>query len=237
MNIIWDGIKQAAVLLFTGNREVYGILLMTIRVSGLSLIFSVLIGIPLGIEIGLNKFRGKNLVMTIVNTGMSIPPVAVGLIITLIIWRSGPLGNLELMYTPTAMIIAQIIIASPIIAGITIAAVHQVSDKLILQAKTLGANRIQMLWILLKEIKLSILVAVAAGFGRAISEVGAVLIVGGNIMGKTRVLTTATIQMMRMGKYDVAIALVVILLLLSFGINFLINTIHRKEGIPWMPRS
>ncbi len=237
MNIIWDGIKQAAVLLFTGNREVYEILLMTIRVSGLSLIFSVLIGIPLGIEIGLNKFRGKNLVMTIVNTGMSIPPVAVGLIITLIIWRSGPLGNLELMYTPTAMIIAQIIIASPIIAGITIAAVHQVSDKLILQAKTLGANRIQMLWILLKEIKLSILVAVAAGFGRAISEVGAVLIVGGNIMGKTRVLTTATIQMMRMGKYDVAIALVVILLLLSFGINFLINTIHRKEGIPWMPRS
>jgi len=237
MNIIWDGIKQAAVLLFTGNREVYGILLMTIRVSGLSLIFSILIGIPLGIEIGLNKFRGKNLVMTIVNTGMSIPPVAVGLIITLIIWRSGPLGNLELMYTPTAMIIAQIIIASPIITGITIAAVHQVSDKLILQAKTLGANRIQMLWILLKEIKLAILVAIAAGFGRAISEVGAVLIVGGNIMGKTRVLTTATIQMMRMGKYDVAIALVVILLLLSFGINFLINTIHRKEGIPWMPRS
>lgn len=237
MNIIWDGIKQAAVLLFTGNREVYGILLMTIRVSGLSLIFSILIGIPLGIEIGLNKFRGKNLVMTIVNTGMSIPPVAVGLIITLIIWRSGPLGNLELMYTPTAMIIAQIIIASPIITGITIAAVHQVSDKLILQAKTLGANRIQMLRILLKEIKLAILVAIAAGFGRAISEVGAVLIVGGNIMGKTRVLTTATIQMMRMGKYDVAIALVVILLLLSFGINFLINTIHRKEGIPWMPRS
>jgi len=237
MNIIWDGIKQAAVLLFTGNREVYEILLMTIRVSGLSLIFSVFIGIPLGIEIGLNKFRGKNLVMTIVNTGMSIPPVAVGLIITLIIWRSGPLGNLELMYTPTAMIIAQIIIASPIIAGITIAAVHQVSDKLILQAKTLGANRIQMVWILLKEIKLSILVAIAAGFGRAISEVGAVLIVGGNIIGKTRVLTTATIQMMRMGKYEVAIALVVILLLLSFGINFLINTIHRKEGIPWMPRS
>ena len=237
MNIIWDGIKQAAVLLFTGNREVYEILLMTIRVSGLSLIFSVFIGIPLGIEIGLNKFRGKNLVMTIVNTGMSIPPVAVGLIITLIIWRSGPLGNLELMYTPTAMIIAQIIIASPIITGITIAAVHQVSDKLILQAKTLGANRIQMVWILLKEIKLSILVAIAAGFGRAISEVGAVLIVGGNIIGKTRVLTTATIQMMRMGKYEVAIALVVILLLLSFGINFLINTIHRKEGIPWMPRS
>ncbi len=237
MNIIWDGIKQAAVLLFTGNREVYEILLMTIRVSGLSLIFSVLIGIPLGIEIGLNKFRGKNLVLTIVNTGMSVPPVAVGLIITLIIWRSGPLGNLELMYTPTAMIVAQIIIASPIITGITIAAVHQVSDKLVLQAQTLGANRIQMLWILLKEIKLAILVAIAAGFGRAISEVGAVLIVGGNIMGKTRVLTTATIQMMRMGKYDVAIALVVILLLLSFGINLLINTVHRKEGTSWMPRS
>jgi tungstate transport system permease protein len=135
------------------------------------------------------------------------------------------------------MIIAQIIIASPIITGITIAAVQQVDNKLILQAQTLGASRVQTFWILLKEIKLSILVAIAAGFGRAISEVGAVLIVGGNIMGKTRVLTTATIQMIRMGKYDIAIALVVILLLLSFGINFFINAIQRKEGISWIPRS
>lgn len=237
MNIIWEGIKQAAILLFTGNREVYEILLMTIRVSGLSLIFSILLGIPLGMEIGLNKFRGKGLVTTIVNTGMSIPPVAVGLIITLMIWRTGPLGSLELMYTPTAMIIAQIIIASPIITGITIAAVQQVDNKLILQAQTLGANKVQIFWILLKEIKLSILVAIAAGFGRAISEVGAVLIVGGNIMGKTRVLTTATIQMIRMGKYDIAIALVIILLLLSFGINFFISAIQRKEGISWIPRS
>ncbi|MCK5567908.1 MAG: ABC transporter permease [Actinomycetia bacterium] len=237
MDIIWEGIKQAVVLLFTGNREIYEILLMTIMVSGLSLLFSILIGIPLGIGIGLNKFPGKNLVTTIVNTGMSIPPVAVGLIITLMIWRSGPLGYLELMYTPAAMIIAQIIIASPIITGITAAAVQQISHKLIQQAQTLGANRTQMLWILLKEIKLAVLVAIAAGFGRAISEVGAVLIIGGNIKGKTRVLTTATIQMMRMGKFDVAIALVVILLLLSFGINFFINTIKRKEGISWMPGS
>ena len=175
MDIIWEGIKQAVVLLFTGNREIYEILLMTIMVSGLSLLFSILIGIPLGIGIGLNKFPGKNLVTTIVNTGMSIPPVAVGLIITLMIWRSGPLGYLELMYTPTAMIIAQIIIAAPIITGITTAAVQQISHKLIQQAQTLGANRTQMLWILLKEIKLAVLVAIAAGFGRAISEVGAVI--------------------------------------------------------------
>ncbi|MCL5072294.1 MAG: ABC transporter permease, partial [Actinobacteria bacterium] len=208
MEIIWEGLKEAIAKIFTGNQEIYTILLLTIKISGISLLFSVFIGIPSGVSIGINKFPGKKLVIALVNTGMSIPPVAVGLFLALILWRSGPLGFLELMYTPAAMIISQIIIATPIITGITISSVQQVSSNLITQAKSLGTNKIQLLWLLVKEIKLGVLVALSAGFGRAISEVGAVLIVGGNIEEKTRVLTTATLQMVRIGKFDSAIALV-----------------------------
>ena len=236
MDIIWDGIKNAAVLIFTGDGEIYEILFTTLKVSGIAVLFSILLGVPLGIGIGLNKFRGKRLAITLINTGMSAPPVAVGLIITLFVWRSGPLGFMELMYTPAAMIIAQIIIAFPIIAGITLAAVQQINPKLKQQALSLGANSIQLLWILIKEVKYSIFTAIAAGFGRAISEVGAVLIVGGNIVGETRVLTTSTIQMVRMGKFDAAISLVVILLVLSLGINFAIILIQQKERITWLPK-
>ena len=236
MDIIWNGIKNAAVLIFTGNREIYEILFTTIKVSGIAVLFSILFGVPLGIVIGLNKFRGKRLAITLINTGMSAPPVAVGLMIILFIWRSGPLGFMELLYTPTAMIIAQMIIAFPIITGITLAAIQQINPGLKQQALSLGANRIQLLWILIKEAKYSIYTAIAAGFGRAISEVGAVLIVGGNIVGETRVLTTSTIQMVRMGKFDVAISLVVILLALSLGINFAIILIQQKERITWIPK-
>ena len=236
MEIIWEGLKEAIVKIFTGNQEIYTILLLTIKISGISLLFSVFCGIPLGVSTGINKFPGKKLVIALVNTGMSIPSVAVGLFLALIFWRSGPLGFLELMYTPTAMIISQIIIATPVITGITISSVQQVSSNLIMQAKSLGTNKIQLLWLLVKEIKLGVLVALSAGFGRAISEVGAVLIVGGNIEEKTRVLTTATLQMVRIGKFDSAIALVAILLFLSFGINIIITIIQYKERFVWMTR-
>ena len=236
MNIIWDGIKNAAVLIFTGDREIYGILLTTIKVSGIAVLLSILAGIPLGMAIGLNRFAARRVVVTLINTGMSAPPVAVGLIIMLLIWRSGPLGFLELLYTPAAMIAAQFIIACPIVAGITLAAVQQIDPRLSQQALSLGANRAQLLWILIKEVKYPIFTAIAAGFGRAISEVGAVLIVGGNIIGETRVLTTSTIQMVRMGRFDTAISLVVILLALSFTINFVIILIQQKERITWIPR-
>lgn len=236
MDIIWDGIKNAAVLIFTGDGEIYRILLTTIKVSGVAVLFSILFGVPLGIGIGLNKFPGRRLAITLVNTGMSAPPVAVGLIITLFIWRSGPLGFLELLYTPAAMIIAQFIIVFPIITGITLAAIQQIDPKLKQQAISLGANRLQLLWILIKEVKYPIFTAIAAGFGRAISEVGAVLIVGGNIVGETRVLTTSTIQMVRMGKFDIAISLVVILLALSLGINFAIILFQQKEKVTWLAK-
>lgn len=236
MNIIWEGLKEAVIKIFSGNQEVYTILQLTIKVSGIALLFSAFLGIPLGVLIGINKFFGKKLVVALINTGMSIPPVAIGLFLALIFWRSGPLGFLEMMYTPTAMIISQIIIVVPIITGITISSVQQVSSNLIIQAKSFGTSKIQLIWLLIKEIKLALLLALSAGFGRAISEIGAVLIIGGNIEEKTRVLTTATLQMVRIGRFDSAIALVAILLFLSFGINIIITVIQYKERFIWITR-
>ena len=140
------------------------------------------------------------------------------------------------MYTPAAIVIAQVLIASPIIAGITLAAVQQIDPKLIQQALSLGANRFQVFWILIREARLPALAAIMAGFGGIISEVGAVTMVGGNIKGETRVLTTATVQMVRMGNFAVAIALVVILLILAFGVNFLLTLIQQKESVGWFRR-
>ena len=236
MDIIWQGIKQAAILIFTGDREIYEILFLTLKVSGSAVLFSMLLGIPLGVLVGLNKFPLKRFVTAIINTGMGLPPVAAGLIVTLFVWRSGLLGFLELMYTPAAMVIAQVLIASPIIAGITLAAVQQIDPKLRQQALSLGANRFQVFWILIREARLPALAAIMAGFGGVISEVGAVTMVGGNIKGETRVLTTATVQMVRMGKFAIAIALVIILLILAFGVNFLLTLIQQKEEVGWSRR-
>ena len=237
MDIIWEGLKQAFILIFTGDREVYEILFTTIKVSGSAVFFSMLLGVPTGIFVGLNRFFGKKFVVAVINTGMGLPPVAAGLIVTLFIWRSGLLGFMELMYTPVAMVIAQVLIASPIIAGITLVAIQQINPKLRQQALSLGAGRFQVLWVLIKEARLPALAAVMAGFGGVISEVGAVIMVGGNIKGETRVLTTATVQMVRMGKFDIAIALVVILLVLTFGVNLALTLIQQKEGVRWIPRS
>jgi tungstate transport system permease protein len=236
MELITEGIKKAFILIFTGDREIFEIMLLTIRVSGISVIISMILGIPAGLVAGLNNFKGKKFVISIINTGMGLPPVAAGLFVSLILWRSGPLGFLNIIYTPAAMIIAQILIASPIIAGVTLAAVQQINPKLKYQAMSLGANRWQVLWILIREAKLPTLAAIMAGFGGVISEVGAVMMVGGNIKGQTRVLTTATVQMVRMGNFDIAIALVIILLFLTFAVNLVLTLIQQKENITWAQR-
>ncbi|MCL5073456.1 MAG: ABC transporter permease [Actinobacteria bacterium] len=236
MELIWQGIKSAFILIFSGNKEILEIILLTLKVSGSAVIISMILGIPIGLLIGLNNFKSKKFVITIINTGMGLPPVAAGLFVSLMLWRNGPLGIMGIMYTPTAMIIAQVLIASPIIAGITLAAVQQVNPKLKLQAQSLGANRVQILWILLKEAKLPALAAIMAGFGGVISEVGAVMMVGGNIKGQTRVLTTATVQNVRMGNFDVAIALVIILLILAFIVNIFLTLIQQRENMTWHQR-
>ena len=236
MELIWEGIKKAFILIFSGNKEILEIILLTLRVSGIAVIISMVMGIPIGLVVGLNNFKAKRFVVVVINTGMGLPPVAAGLFVSLFLWRSGPLGLLGLMYTPTAMIIAQVLIATPIISGVTLAAVQQINTKLKYQALSLGANRLQVLWILVKEAKLPTLAAIMAGFGGVISEVGAVMMVGGNIKGQTRVLTTATVQNVRMGNLDIAIALVIILLVLAFFINVILTLIQQKENITWAQR-
>ncbi len=233
MELIFEGIKKAFILIFTGNKEIFEILFLTIRVSGTAVIVSMLLGIPLGFIVGLNKFRGKRILTAFINTGMGLPPVAAGLFVALLFWRSGPFGFMGMMYTPTIMIIAQVVVASPIIAGITLAAVGQINPKLKLQAISLGAGRIQMSWLIFKEAKLPALSAIMAGFGGILSEVGAVMIVGGNIKGSTRVLTTAAVRMVSMGEFGTAIALVIILLILVFAINFILTSIQQKEKEKW----
>jgi len=229
MDILTEGIKQAFSLLVTMDPEVLGITLLSLKVSGLATLISLLTGIPVGMAIALSRFTGRRIVVSLINTGMGLPPVVVGLFVTIFLWRNGPLGFLEILYTPTAIVIAQAIIATPIVMGITLAAIQQLPKNLRLQILALGATRIQMLWMLAKEARLPLLAAVMAGFGGVISEVGASIMVGGNIKGYSRVLTTATVMETSKGNFDLAMALGIILLILSFLINAILTHIQQRE--------
>jgi tungstate transport system permease protein len=229
LDIIVDGLKEAFRLLINFDPEVMGITLLSLRVSGTATLISLLIGISAGTAVALSRFPGRKIVVSLINTGMGLPPVVVGLFVTIFLWRNGPFGFLEILYTPTAMIIAQAIIAIPIVTGITLAAMQHLPEKLRLQILALGATRIQMVWILVKEARLPLLAAVMAGFGGVISEVGASIMVGGNIKGYTRVLTTATVMETSRGNFDIAIALGVILLLFAYLINLILTQIQQRE--------
>lgn len=215
---IWQGFLQAILLLFGGDEEIYQVIIMTLRVSGLATAISVLLGLPVGLWLALRDFSGKQIIISLVNFAMGLPPVVVGLFVSLLLWRYGPLGMLGLMYTPWAMIMAQAVIASPIIAGLSFAAIGGLNPKLRLQLLSLGATPFQANWILVKEAKLGLMAAVIAGFGGVVSEVGASMMVGGNIKGQTRVLTTATVMEVGKGNYDIALALSFVLLLLSYSV-------------------
>jgi len=229
MDLILEGIKKAFWLLVTFDPEVMGITFLSLKVSGIATFISLLIGVSGGLAIALTAFPGRRLVIGLVNTGMGLPPVVVGLFVTIFLWRNGPLGFLGVLYTPTAMIIAQAVIATPIVMGISLAAIQQLPPKLRLQILALGATRLQMFWILVKEARLPLLAAVMAGFGGVISEVGASIMVGGNIKGYSRVLTTATVMETSRGNFDVAIALSIILLLLAYLVNLLLTHIQQRE--------
>lgn len=229
MELILEGILKAFQLLFTFNPEVLGITWLSLQVSGAATIISVLIGISTGTAVALNHFTGKRFLVSVVNTGMGLPPVVVGLFVMIFLWRNGPLGFLGILYTPAAMIIAQATIATPIVMGLTIAAIQNLPPKLRLQILSLGATRLQMVGFLLREARLPLLAAIMAGFGGVISEVGASIMVGGNIKGYSRVLTTATVMESGMGNFDMAIALGIILLLLTFLVNYLLTVIQQRE--------
>ena len=229
MDIIIEGIKQAFILLFTFDPEVLGITWLSLEVSGTATLISLMIGVSVGTAIALTRFPGKRFVISLINTGMGLPPVVVGLFVTIFLWRNGPLGFLEILYTPTAIIIAQAVIATPIVMGISLAAIQNLPANLRLQILALGATRLQMVWILVKEARLPLLAAIMAGFGGVISEVGASIMVGGNIKGYTRVLTTATVMETSKGNFDIAMALSIILLLLAFAINAALTQIQQRE--------
>jgi len=220
LNLILEGLVKAFWLIVSFDREVYEIMFLSLRVSGAAVLIGALLGVPSGATVGLKEFFGKRFLMSIVNTLMGLPPVVVGLLVYLLLSTSGPLGVFQLLYTPEAMIIAQLIMVIPIVMGVTISSVSSVSKAIKEKALSLGATNWQMTLKVLKEARLGILTALIVSFGAAISEVGAVMIVGGNIRWATRVLTTAIVFETELGEFGLAIALGVILLLLAFVINW-----------------
>ena len=229
MNVFLDGFQSAFNLLISMDPDVLAITWRTIHVSTVATFISILIGIPIGTVLALTRFQGRGFLVSLINFGMGLPPVVVGLATWLMLTRYGPLGMLGLLYTPTAMILAQAVIASPIVAGFSIAAIQSLNPKLLLQIQSLGATRFQYLVLLLWEARLGILSAIIAGFGGVISEVGASMMVGGNIRGYTRVLTTATVLEVSKGKFELATALSIILLMLTFIIVSLLSYLQQRK--------
>lgn len=232
MDVIWEGTRQALRLVLTGDPEVWRITLLTLRVSGTALLIALGLGLPAAAVLALGRFPGRRLLASAMNAGMGLPPVVVGLVVTILLWRSGPLGFLELLYTPSAMVLAQTIIALPIVTGLGMAALQAVNPRLRLQLLALGASRLQVVALLLYEARAALLTAVMAAGGRLLAEVGAVLMVGGNIRGLTRVLTTATVLETSMGKFETAIALGIILLTLAFALNAALTAVQQRGRRP-----
>lgn len=233
MDLLYGGFREAFRLILSGDPEVMEVTLLSLKVSGVATLLALALGMPLGLLLALKRFWGRQVVLGLVNTGMGLPPVVVGVFVALLLWRTGPLGILELMYTPTAMVVAQLVIAFPIIAGLTAAAVQQLDPRIRLQAMALGASALQTLFTMVGEARRPLLAAVMAGFGGAVSEVGSVMIVGGNLKGLTRVLTTATVMEVRMGRFEMAIALGLILLGLSFTINLFLTLLQQGGARRW----
>jgi tungstate transport system permease protein len=228
VDLFVDGLLRAATLIAQGDPELIRVTLMSLRVSGTAILLCLVVGVPLGTAIALNQFPGRGVVLVLVNTGMGMPPIVAGLIVSVMLWRTGPFGQLRLLYTPTAMVIAQCVIALPVVVGLTVAAIQQLNPKLRLQILGLGASRTQMLWLLVREARLPLLAAAMAGFGAVISEVGASIMVGGNLLGQTRVLTTATVMEVSKGEFGTAMALSIVLLLLVYSVNAVLTWVQQR---------
>ena len=211
MEFVWDGIRKAFDLWISGDSEIIEITLRTIVISLVATLLSLCVGVPIGAVLALKSFPGRR------------PVVA------LFLWRSGPLGALDLIYTPSAMVGAQFLIATPLVIGFSMASIQQINPKLLDQIVALGASRGQFLWLLIREARLGLLAALMAGFGAVISEVGAAMIVGGNIAGETRVLTTATVLETGRGNFEVAIALGVVLLVMAYAVNLVFTGVQQRR--------
>lgn len=229
MELVWEGLLEAGRLLLRLDPEVLRVSWLTLKVSGMATLISVIIGVPLGAALALTRFPGRDFLVSLANLGMGLPPVVVGLWVSIFLWRQGPLGWLGIMYTPTAIIVAQAVIASPIVVSFSLAAFQQLNPRLRLQLLALGASKLQVFWYLMREARLGILAAVMAGFGGVVSEVGASMMVGGNIKGETRVLTTAIAMEVARGNFGLAIALSIILLLLAYGIVAVLTAAQQRR--------
>jgi tungstate transport system permease protein len=223
VDYIIDGVSQAVQMITSLNPEVIGITGLSLQVSGTATLLAAAVGIPAGVLIALNEFPLKRVLRSLIHTFMGMPPVVVGLFVFLMISRAGPLGTFGILFTPTAMIVAQFILVTPIITGLSIAAAGAVDRSVIETAISLGAKRYETMLLVINEARQALLIAAIAGFGRAIAEVGAVMIVGGDIRWSTRVLTTAIMLETSRGDYSLAIALGLILLAMAFVINLFIS--------------
>jgi tungstate transport system permease protein len=229
MNYLWEGFAGALRLVVSGDAETLGIVGLSLLVSGTSVLIAVLLGVPLGVLLGTHSFRGKSVILRIVYTLMSLPPVICGLFVFLILMRRGPFGEFQLNYTPTAMIIAQTLLVIPIVMGLTYNLVRDRAPTVQKLGRTLGGSGPSNLALLMYEMRFGLVAALVAGFGRAVSEVGAVMIVGGNITNKTRVMTTYIAELKSMGDYSRAIAIGIILLLIAFIINALLYNLQQRD--------
>jgi tungstate transport system permease protein len=229
VDVLVDGLLQAVALLLGGDAETWAITLLTLRVSLAATAVAALVGVPLGAAIALGSFPGRRLLHAAANTGMGLPPVVVGLFVTVLLWRSGPLGGLGLLYTPTAMVVAQAVIATPVVVALVAAALRQVDPEFLVQMQGLGATRLRALLALAAEARLPLLAAAMAAFGAVVSEVGAAQMVGGNLAGQTRVLTTAAVLATSRGDFALAIAFGLVLLLLAFAVNLVVTLAGQHE--------
>lgn len=238
MELIWESIAEAFKLLFSADGYVMSVLAMSLRTSGIAVLLGMIIGIPIGSWLGLSRFRGRSVLAALVNTGLALPPVVVGLLVYMLLSRRGPLGSLELLFTVPAMIMAQTMICAPVIAAISMAAVGSVPRDMRIQALGLGASRLQTIWMVMREARVSLMAAVVTGFGSVISEVGAVMMVGGNIAttesNVTRVMTTAIVQESRMGHFANAMAFGLILLLVAFIVMLLLTRLQQGARGRWL---
>ena len=238
MGVFWEAVKQAVSLLIHGDRYVYEVMWMSIRVAGTATIFGMVVGIPLGSWLGIKRFWGWGAAAAILNVGLMLPPVVVGLFVFLLLSRQGLLGSLGLLYTPTAMIIAEFFISAPVVAAITMGGGGSVPREVRLQALGLGASRWQSVWLVVREARVVIISAIVAGFGAAISEVGAVMMVGGNLSiaghNQTGTMTTATMALVREGDYAGAMAFGIILIVLAFLITFLLTRTQQGLRRRWL---
>ncbi len=224
------GFAEAIRLLGGGNAEVWSIVARTLAISGIATTLAMLAGVPLGYGLARGKFPGRTVLLALVNTGMGMPPVVVGLVVWLLLTRSGPFGAWDLIYTREAMVLAQFFIATPLVVGFTAASVQALPAQLPDLLRSLGASPVRTLWLLSREARLGLLAAIMAGFGAIVSEVGASMTVGGNLRGSTRVLTTAIVTETSRGNLPVALALGIVLLLLAFLVNVGLTVLQQRHA-------